>query len=334
MTGWIYFVKIWQEQKSDYDINILREGNNANCTGACTGHCPKYQWFSQDPKLNHCLWTVDRDKWEESTGTQNPMSCQIKATNTSCTKWQGCHRTADCNRCDDRLCAVCETFDKIHTACLTCITNAAKINGADSDCKCNDDYWFDDDYVLADHANEDYTDKCVPCDLSCRVCSSLSYQTCTECRPGYYLQERANTCLAFCPTGYSYWNPSTYTCDGSPGSNVVFQFKLEKWKGDFKYITELISDQNVLLLGNSDAWNSYDPFLDRIGDRFAVQFTQSSSQYVRTMDLISGSYAGYHSLMLNHYFTITAWIHPDAVSGTQTILAKYNEDSHVTYGEE
>ena len=38
--------------------------------------------------------------------------------------------------------------------------------------------------------------------------------------------------------------------------------------------------------------------------------------------------------MLNHYFTITAWIHPDAVSGTQTILAKYNEDSHVASGEE
>ena len=52
------------------------------------------------------------------------------------------------------------------------------------------------------------------------------------------------------------------------------------------------------------------------------------------MDLISGTYAGYHSLMLSHFFTITAWIHPDAVSGTQTILAKYNEDSHVASGEE
>ena len=139
------------------------------------------------------------------------MDCVIKGTSTDCTAWQGCVREKDCNRCDDRLCHTCNNFDERYTYCTTCITNASKINGLSSNvCDCDDNFWYDDYYLLADHPNEDYTDKCVPCDIACKKCSSLSYQTCTECRTNFYKQDGANTCLDFCPTGYTTWNGSTW----------------------------------------------------------------------------------------------------------------------------
>ena len=85
-------------------------------------------------------------------------------------------------------------------------------------------------------------------------------------------------------------------------------------------MTELISDQNVLMLGNTAAWDTDDPWLDRINDKFAVQFTASDSEFISVTNLVSGTFAGQPALLLSHSFTVTAWIHPDVVTGIQTIL--------------
>jgi hypothetical protein len=67
---------------------------------ACAGDCAYCPIFNS----RKCLWNTRIDQYIDAGGsTQNCPD--------ACTDDNGCVRTEDCNRCDDRLCSVCTNFD-------------------------------------------------------------------------------------------------------------------------------------------------------------------------------------------------------------------------------
>ena len=83
------------------------------------------------------------------------------------------------------------------------------------------------------------------------------------------MQEGSSTCLDLCPTGFTDWNTTDNQCNGGP-TGEVFKVNLSKWQKDFKAVTESISDENILQLGDTQDYGTDDPWLDREVNFFSI----------------------------------------------------------------
>ena len=137
-AGYIYWFQLWYkpvQATNDYLTEVL--GNYAiNCAsdGCTCDKCPT------EPS-SRCLWTAERDQFQNDTC--DFQACNETGESTTCTTENGCVRSVDCNRCDDRLCRDCINFDagrSDYVVCEQCIQNASVVNGS---CVCNQQYYWD-----------------------------------------------------------------------------------------------------------------------------------------------------------------------------------------------
>ena len=138
-----------------------------------------------------------------------------------------------------------------------------------------------------------------------------------------YKQVGVNTCLPYCPSGH---NTSVNVCNISGDSkDLVFHLKLQSWNDGSKRIIDLYDSFVQLTRGESDAYGTDDPWLDRESEKFMIYFDGSNDF------LLFQAGAGYANPRLHHSFTVTTWIYPKSISADQGLFSK--RDTNAPVGE-
>ena len=280
--------------------SLVDDHTTSGCLGPAAT-CSKCPITSTD---NLCLWEVGNDKREEGDGTAVDCNCTTSTT--------GCRRKDDCNLCFDRICAVCTNFGETDAlgidSCTACIANASFTGSAPVDtCQCDDDYFFDE-----------ATDTCAQCDTKCNLCTSVGTKVCSECNAGAFLQDNVDTCLNFCPNGYTEDGASN-SCTTPPGSAKVWDLFLSKWTNDFKSVTESINNIPVTvgLVTNPSTYGTDRPWFKRSpDDRLSFLFGGDDALKIEYTD---ASRAG---ILFGHSFTLCLWIRMHNATGTQVLFSK------------
>ena len=303
-SGYIYTFKLNQTTLS-LSSDVGDDHTTSGCLGpdTCT-KCP----ISTG---NICLWEVGQDKLEWGDGSDQLCDRDNADPGDDCGSG-GCRRQSDCNLCYDRLCQTCANFDETDAfgdgSCTLCMSNASFQGTSPVDtCYCNNDYYFEED-----------TDSCAPCDTLCNICTNVGKKVCTDCNTNAFLQENADTCLRFCPDGYTE-DSNTRTCTNPPGTSKVWDLYLSNWSQDFRTVFESISSIPVTvgLTSNPTTYGSDRPWFKRSpDDRMSYLFSGDDALKIEYTNI---NRAG---ILFGNSFTLGVWarIHNDV--STQVLFSK------------
>jgi len=182
---------------------------DSTCSGTGCTICPDDR--------DTCLW----DTQVESFGQDNATACD---TNCGTNGTDGCVRTEDCNKCNDRLCLTCFNFDDPVSICSQCVPNAS---GAPTQfCQCDSNYYF-----------AEGTDSCTQCPTECATCTNThagANKECTSCETGYSFLATIGMCVPTCPTG-STANASN-ECEYPTNPPAMLDLTLSDWATDFNTV--------------------------------------------------------------------------------------------------
>ncbi|CAG9312415.1 unnamed protein product [Blepharisma stoltei] len=227
--------------------------------------------------VDNCLWTCPLSQWMNGVIPTNCNSCG-----------NGCVRSVSCNVCDDPLCSVCTGF--LAGLCTQCISNASG-----TPCACNIGYYWDLN-----------SDKCIPCDYSCKNCTSSTSGDCIVCAPGFYMY--LGWCISECPDGFVEIGSMCVVKDP-----FIFYLSFDTLEG------VLYDKQSKIpaLTGNSTAfYPDYDDF-----DPIAALYRGFYFNGVNSLMHLP-IYPGYSSPVLSfgYSFTFSIWINTE--DGFGTIVSK------------
>ena len=236
------------------------------------------------PSDPSCASNCPIDKYPDALCSECDVSCV-----------NGCVRSTDCNLCFDELCYICNTFGD---TCTGCVTNA-EVDPDTGDCECKEGFY-------------QVYDKCLPCTINCKECSSGEFDECLVCSSGYMIH---GVCQSFCPTGFT---QGTGVCDLVDG----FGFHLRPTKIQNK-VPDLQNSIPVLTGINNDFYPNYhstDPLAAK--DR-GYYFTGTSF-----MQLPPNSEDPSPLLRIAPEFTATIWVRPQTSSGV--LLSKQQDTTFGT----
>ena len=306
MNGFIYTFRFYQNTRTA--VQIADEIDSTNCIGTCSD-CPNQQNMKGSVTttlLSLCLWLCPRDNLEFADGSCRLCDLDDLDASNDCGVEVGCVRVFSCIPCDDILCEVCTNFDA-GTCVRTedCITNASW--NSEGVCECSQNWYFDTN-----------TSQCEPCDARCLDCASADFKDCTTCNAGNFLQAGAQTCLSFCPQGFT--EEADQTCTQS-STGIVFHMALTSWSQDFKSFYDLINNVEIQR-GAAASYANDDPWLDRdVGkddpliEKLFIQFDGDDFLSIQPTATVANP-------LLGNSFTFYCWIFPKSITGTQALLSK------------
>ena len=151
---------------------------------------------------NTCTQTCPTDYYANTTtGTCILINCAADCYN--CPDCTSCANTTHCNVCQGSL------FLEDGVCVSSCVTHPVSFNGICVD-SCSTGYG-----AQIQGANS----VCVPCDPSCKTCSSSSYDTCLTCNTGNYIS--AGTCLS-CDASCKDCSGTAANCTSCSTGNYLF----------------------------------------------------------------------------------------------------------------
>ena len=211
----------------------------------------------------------------------------------------GCVRAENCSPCEDDECEICSGFGA--DQCTQCIDNAS---GTD-DCECDPPFYF----VIETHS-------CNECHPYCLVCTDTTNSSCSECRDGFFKQPGSSICLPQCPEGFtSVGKECTGTVD------QVFCLTFDRIQYDW-----VVSD-DITAIGGANANPS--------NDVSQVEASDPRPIFKRGLWFDGDDFLNVTGLVLNHSFTIRAWVRPSSdgnlLSVNQSIYTGVDSECWLNY---
>ena len=209
--GYIYSICIHNALHTVITIEIGQCDPDYDCV-----YCP------EDTCLSEC---------EFDQLIQEDNSCEDCADECA----EGCIRATDCRKCEDPLCAVCDTYGH----CLECIVGTEVPYTPGDPCACSEGtvlHYSEDICKPCDSPCEECThgDRictkcedgwylpplpeaqiCLKCHESCETCSTSGINSCDTCPEGTSKSPDLDRCIEGCPTGYSQNNGDCENIDSS-----------------------------------------------------------------------------------------------------------------------
>ena len=300
--GFIYRFQLDQYVITPTEIVAGIELVGTNCS-------PDTITCSKCPTVNgrQCLWPVNRDEYIDSDG--NELECDDSNDHDEplCLNDVGCCRREDCNRCHDRLCQTCVNFDEGVEICEECKTNTDNNSGT-TVCQCNNQFFFDE-----------RSDNCEACNVACDECADFGDKTaksCTACQTDYFLHPDSNTCLDFCPTGFT---ENGLVCVRGADATML-DLSLESWEQTFKIIN---AETIPVIRGSFVDYDDADPWLYRSVENYRMFYFDGSNDCM----YIGEETIGNNYLRLFHTMTIEVWAYSFTTGQTQTLFAKIDKNA-------
>ena len=248
----------------------------------------------RSPGSNKCL---SFDSFSSLDGVPCDHSC------ITCVRHSPCHpclaeedsESSFCNLCADRECQSCSSY--YSGSCSICNTSGGAENQPkDGKCECREDLGF---------TRISENDIC--CYKNCGECRppiSLDYSTCVKCETGKFNTGNISGlayCVSECPTAFRY-HPVSNTCEPETNSSLAMGIEFANGIG-----FELVSSES-----SGKLLNGRGAYFNGLNDAYASSVS---------------------SVVLNHSFSIHAWIYPAKLTKSMAIFSKdrnYNKINHIS----